>query len=304
MVTGVPGVAPHPSRVLGHVRGHEAGRTVILVAGLHGNEPAGVEALQRVFRALPGPEQVRGEVLGLAGNPAALERGTRYIDEDLNRGWWPDTLSSPAAGPAETSESRDRQELLAVMRAPLGRAGSPPIVVDFHTTSGETPPFITLGDTLRNRRFATAVPLPVVLGVEEQLAATFLEYMSNRGCCITLGCEGGRHGDPAAVDYMEAVAWIALIQAGVIDPEEVPPPDPRAFLNGISRDYPSVVEVRHRHAVPRAGEFTMYPGFRSFQRVAAGEPLGEWDDGRTVRAPESGRVLMPLYQSQGDDGFF
>ena len=39
-------------RVLGRIRGASEGPTLIFVAGLHGNEPAGVQALQRVFPEL------------------------------------------------------------------------------------------------------------------------------------------------------------------------------------------------------------------------------------------------------------
>jgi succinylglutamate desuccinylase len=48
----------------------------------------------------------------------------------------------------------------------------------------------------------------------------------------------------------------------------------------------------------------MAPGFTSFQPVDAGQRVGEWGDGQAVIAPEGGRLLMPLYQPQGDDGFF
>ncbi|NIP82429.1 MAG: aspartoacylase, partial [Gemmatimonadetes bacterium] len=50
--------------------------------------------------------------------------------------------------------------------------------------------------------------------------------------------------------------------------------------------------------------FIMDPGYTSFQQVEAGQRLGHWGDGRPVVAPEGGRLLMPLYQEQGDDGFF
>jgi len=47
----------------------------------------------------------------------------------------------------------------------------------------------------------------------------------------------------------------------------------------------------------------MKPGYRHFQRVVKGETLGT-DHGGEVRAREAGVVLLPLYQVQGDDGFF
>ena len=290
-----------PDRVIGHFRAGD-GPTLVLVGGLHGNEPAGVEALERVVARLDGVG-VRGEILAVAGNMTALARGVRFVDTDMNRGWWPETVEAKLAPGHSVTADRERRQLLDTLVPVLDRAQGPPIIVDLHTTSGDAPPFVTVGDTLRNRRFAQNVPLPMVLGLEEQLAATFLEYVNNRGC-ITMGCEGGRHDDPAAVDHLEAVAWVAMVAAGIIDEQSLPEPDPRKVLRQAAGAQPRVVEIRYRHAVPRGRRFAMDPGFRSFQKVVPGQRLGTWGNGHPVVAPEAGRVLMPLYQDQGDDGFF
>ena len=289
-------------RVIGHRQGDQPGRTLVFVAALHGNEPAGVHALRRVFERLPPASALRGEVLAVVGNVTALDRGVRFVDTDMNREWWPEAVEGPASG-QQRVEDRERRALLDAIEPALRRARGAPIVVDLHTTSGSAPPFLTLGDTLRNRRFAEHFPLPMVLGLEEQLAATFLEYVNNRGC-VTMGCEGGRHDAPEAVDHLEAAAWIALAAAGILEPDRIPGPDPVARLHDAARGVPRVVEIRYRHEVPRGRTFTMAPGFQSFQTVDAGQRLGAWGDGRPVVAPEGGRVLMPLYQAQGDDAFF
>lgn len=288
-------------RVIGHRRGGP-GRTLVFVSSLHGNEPAGVEALRRVFRRLPPADELHGEVLAVVGNVTALGRGVRFVDSDMNREWWPEAIDKDHPGSTRV-EDRERRELLDAIRPALGRADGPPIVVDFHTTSGDTPPFVTVGDTLRNRRFAEQFPLPMVLGLEEQLSATFLAYVNNRGC-VTMGCEGGRHDSPEAVDHLEAVAWIGLTAAGILDAKHVPGPDPATRLRAAARGQPRVVEIRYRQEIPSGRTFVMEPGFRSFQPVDAGQRLGSWGDGRPVLAPENGRLLMPLYQTRGDDGFF
>lgn len=287
------------ARVLAHVRGDRPGPAVILVGGLHGNEPAGVEALQRLSAGLPAETAVCGEVLALAGNLSGLAVGTRFVDTDMNRGWWPERLEEEP----QLSEDEERRELMALIEPVLSRSEGPPIVLDLHTTSGDTAPFTTLGDTLRNRWFADGFPVPKILGVEEQLTATFLEYVNNRGC-ITLGCEGGRHDDPAAVLHLEAMAWIALARAGAIARSALPDPDPAEVLRGAAAGRPGVLEVRYRHAVPANRIYIMDPGYRSFDPVRKGERLGAWEDGKPVVARQSGRILMPLYQPQGEDGFF
>src|SRR3954465_6252556 len=64
------------------------GPTVIVIAGIHGNECAGLTAARRVFRRLKrGDVSVRGELIAFGGNIAAMNQGKRYIVRDLNRVW-------------------------------------------------------------------------------------------------------------------------------------------------------------------------------------------------------------------------
>jgi hypothetical protein len=63
------------------------------------------------------------------------------------------------------------------------------------------------------------------------------------------------------------------------------------------------LELRHRHPVGPGDAFRMEPGFVNFQPVRTGQLLAR-DRGGEIRSPSRGRVLMPLYQAQGEDGFF
>lgn len=76
------------SRILGEIHGSQNGPTVIFIGGIHGNEPAGVHALNHVFNELKGRDaSIRGSIYALSGNLGALERGVRFQTEDLNRLW-------------------------------------------------------------------------------------------------------------------------------------------------------------------------------------------------------------------------
>ena len=73
-------------RVMGQVRAEEAGPSLVVVAGIHGNEPAGVEAGRRVLaRLAQGDVGLRGELVILGGNVAALRTGARYLKRALSR---------------------------------------------------------------------------------------------------------------------------------------------------------------------------------------------------------------------------
>lgn len=294
-------------RLLGRVRGTRPGAVLLVVAGLHGNEPAGIEAALRVSRRLgSAPPGLRGEFVALAGNLQALRCGRRFVDLDLNRQWSPprvEGLRASATGPVAAAEDREQIELLRVLGEVVPDAGSLAYFLDLHTSSADGCPFLTVGDTLRNRAFAARFSLPMILGLEEQIDGALLEYLNNLGH-VTMGVEAGRHDSPAAVEFLESVLWQAIVAAGLIDAGDAPDlGGHRARLAAAVRGVPRVVEVRFRHPVAPGDGFRMEPGFTNFRPVRRGAVLAR-DRAGEIRAPHDGLVLLPLYQGQGDDGFF
>jgi succinylglutamate desuccinylase len=275
----------------------------IAIGSLHGNEPAGAEAAARVAAALEGRrDDLAGTVLLLAGNTRALAAGVRFVDVDLNRRWAPVFVEAArnGAGDPWCSEDAEVRELAAEIDRFV--PGRDVYVVDLHTTSADGIPFATLGDTLRNRAFASHFPVPVILGIEEQLDGTLLEHMNNLGC-VTLGFEAGQHAAASSVDNHEALLWVALVAAGSLRRGDVPDYDASVARLTRAGGGHRFVEVRYRHAVRPGDEFRMQPGFANFAPVRKGQVLARDWHGPIV-SPERGMVLMPLYQPQGDDGFF
>ncbi len=285
--------------------GGAPGPVVVAVGGMHGNEPAGIEALDRVAAQLDAANiPLRGTFLALRGNLPALSRDVRCVDADFNRVWEPEVISGLVSGARspDRSEDTDLLELHAIIDDTLRGATGDGYLLDLHTTSGDSAPFGTLGDTLRNRAFARHFPIPMILGLEEHLDGTMLEFFNRQGY-ITLGLEGGRHDDPASVERLEAGLWLALTAAGVLDPANGQATRARTLLQAAGKGLPAVLEVRYRHFVGPEDRFLMRPGFRSFQPVSQGLALAD-DEAGEVTAPESGLLLMPLYQAIGEDGFF
>ncbi len=176
---------------------------MLVLGGIHGNEPSGVHAARRVLdrieRARP---SFRGQLILLAGNREALARDTRFIEKDLNRQWTEERvalLERSTRDEGEASEDREQREILEILDQAIRNAGGEIYFLDLHTSSADGPPFVTIGDTLRQRRFALRLPVPVILGLEEQIDGSLLEYMNNRGH-ITIGVEAGRHDRPASVE--------------------------------------------------------------------------------------------------------
>jgi len=293
-------------RVLGRIAGERPGPTLIAIGGLHGNEPAGTIAAPRVIGRLEeGRFPLRGEFLAVVGNLGALARGRRYREFDLNRCWLPDNLARlQRQDPAlDRGEERELRELARTVEEARSRGGGPVTVIDLHTTSSHGPPFIVMSDTLRNRRLGLELLGTVFLGLEESVDGTLLEYMTEQGHTAAL-VEGGQHEDPRSVEVHESVLWMALAATGMLRPGEIPDLGRhRRFLRAAQRGTPRVVELRYRHDVRPGDGFRMKEGYLGFQEVKKGEVLAR-DRNGDVASPERGRIVMPLYQEQGEDGFF
>jgi succinylglutamate desuccinylase len=301
-------------RTIGSHSGAEPGPVVICVCGIHGNEPAGARAAERVLERLAsvGP-RFRGEFVAVAGNLAALERGCRFVEKDLNRQWTAEHLAAHeraagdggegASGGALSCEDREQLEMWRTLEEHLRKGREGAYFIDLHTSSADGPPFATMGDTLRNRSFVTRLGLPIILGLEDQIDGALLEYVNNLGH-VTVGIEAGRHDRPASIDLHESVLWLGLVAAGCLDPGDVEDLDVhRARIARAAEGIPQITEIRHRHAITEACGFRMAPGFQHFQPVRKGEVLATDVRGPVV-AKETGVVLLPLYQVLGDDGFF
>lgn len=292
--------------LIASIRGPFPGPTLLILGGIHGNEPAGVLAADRVLRRMKElSANLRGEVVLLRGNTRALERKVRYIDADLNRQWTAANIRTRETGRgvhSQISEFFERAELLVALREVVSRARGEIYFVDLHTTSAKGKPFATVGDTLRNRRFALKFPLTIVLGLEEQIDGTLLEYVNNLGA-ITMGLEAGQHQALSSIENHEAVIWTASVAAGNFRADDLPELEHYRTLLKRAGGGRRVVEVRHRHAIVPEDEFRMEPGFRNFQPVRRGQVLAK-DRNGDIRARETGLILLPLYQALGDDGFF
>lgn len=62
--------------------GENKGSTSIILAGIHGNEKCGIEALEEL---IPLPKIERGRVIVGYGNLLAIKKNRRFVDVDLNR---------------------------------------------------------------------------------------------------------------------------------------------------------------------------------------------------------------------------
>ncbi|MEM7518245.1 MAG: aspartoacylase, partial [Planctomycetota bacterium] len=165
------------------------------------------------------------------------------------------------------------------------------------------PPFTAINDTLQNRRIALALPIPALVGLEESVKGPLLEYVGERGF-VSVALEGGQHDDPRTIDRHEAAIWITLVTSGALQPEDVPDLSSHFdALRDAARGLPGILEIVYRQALEPGDGFRMEPGFTNFTAVKEGRLVAR-DHAGDVRIPRDGHLLLPLYQGQGEDGFF
>lgn len=298
-------------RELGRYSSGVPGPLTVVIGGMHGNEPAGVLAARRVLRALAERRpRMRGRLVGLTGNLDGLRRTLRYVERDLNRVWTDGEISGLRAPSVVLAyERREQAELLEIIERELAgddRAGAA-VFLDLHSTSGGGPPFSIIGDTISNRRIATALGIPVILGLEETIDGTLLGWLSGRGH-TAIGIEGGQNEDPETVANHEAAIWLALVAGGQLEAADVPDlAGHRARLARAAGGIPPVVEIRYRHGLAPDERFEMEGRFQNFEPIRRDQLLARtWTEhgAEEIRALEDGLLLMPRYQGQGSDGFF
>jgi succinylglutamate desuccinylase len=240
----------------------------------------------------------------LAGNTRAINKNIRFIDTDLNRQWTALNIVKNRPGSVisiNSAEDKEQSELLELIADVTDKAQNEVYALDLHSTSSKSTPFAMTGDTLRNRKFARKFPATFLLGIEEQLEGTIMEYMNGLGA-VTLGFEAGQHTTRAAVRNQEALLWLALRHSGVVRDDAFEWTVYEENLKAAMGKH-KIVEIRYRRAITEADEFVMEPGFETFQSVKKGDVLAH-DKNGPIKASETGLILMPLYQALGGDGFF
>lgn len=290
-------------RIIGKLKGSKEGPTLIFMGGIHGNEPAGVFALKRIFEQLDA-ENVGGTIYGIAGNLWALKNGERYHKEDLNRLWTKENLASlPDTGePTRNHDQAEQIKINELLRQIMNEEDGPFYFFDMHTTSSETLPFLTVNDSLLNRQFTIQYPLPIILGIEEYLNGPILSYINELGY-VAFGFEAGQHDDMASIENCIAFIYLSLVFCGSLKKENCEYHHHHDILAKTTGDVRHIYEIYFRYSIKENEEFRMIPGFYNFQRIKQDQHVAD-SNGRPVRAKHDGRIFMPLYQPKGEDGFF
>lgn len=307
------------NRIIGSFGGKNEGALVLAFGALHGNESAGVRALEEVFKMLNHEKSsnsdfhFQGKIVGVLGNKQAFEVKQRFIEKDLNRQW---TLENLRRIEHERSanlvaEDLEMAELFDTVHAEIQEFKPQTLILlDLHTTSAGGGIFCIPTDEKASLRLAKALHAPVILHLFEGVGGTLLRFAADGHFQIggfpknTVGAafEAGQHDDPLSVSRTISAVFNCLRAAGCIGEEDLMSPHD-AVLEQHSASLPKVTRLLYVHHIRPGDGFRMRPGYANFQPIRQGEHLAD-DATGPILSPHNGLILMPLYQPKGSDGFF
>jgi len=301
-------------RIIGSYTGAERGPLVIVFGGMHGNEPAGHRAIDLMIKMIEvepitNPNFVfKGKILGLIGNIKAKDKGVRFIKEDLNRCWYNTKIEKiKSTGLANLEpEEQEIKEILEIIHNEIKEYKPKKIfVLDLHTTSSKGGIFTIVPNDQDNVNTAIQLNAPVILGLLKGVHGTSTEYFNKiiDGIpCVSLTFESGNHNDILSVNRAIAAMTNLLTIIGCFEKEHVENRHNR-LLKEFSKGLPKLSKLLYKHQIKNSDKFVMIPGYSNFQKIKKGEVLAHDKNGE-IKSEYNGRILMPLYQKQGDEGFF
>ncbi|GLR18983.1 M14 family metallopeptidase [Portibacter lacus] len=298
------------NRKIGEYLGQEKGPLIIGIGGTHGNELAGVKALKTVLEMLvqepsKNPSFVfKGKFVAIHGNIAAMKANKRFIDKDLNRNYSKTRLYN-LEEPVFT-EDREALEIIQFVKDEISAYNPQEVVIiDLHTTSSPGGIFTIVPNLKDCLELAKTLHAPVIQGMVTGVKGTTMNYFNSENLGVhtkTLTFESGQHDDPMSITI--AIAAVIALLRGVksVEPHDVESHHDQ-ILKNFSKDLPKMTKLVMKHTIIDPASFNMLPGYLNFQKVKKGEIVANNRFG-PIRIVEDGLLLMPLYQKQGEDGFF
>ncbi|WP_049927221.1 succinylglutamate desuccinylase/aspartoacylase domain-containing protein [Halopiger goleimassiliensis] len=166
---------------------------VAVVAGVHGDEPCGVRAIERLLEERPTVER---PVKLVVANEEALERRVRFLDEDLNRAF-------PGDPDAQTHEKRLAHRLTEELADCL--------TFSMHSTQSHGDPFaIVNGVSATARDLVPQLPVTAMVETSEFAEGRLFSEIE------TIEVECGLQGSETAAQNADRLTRAFLTAVGVL----------------------------------------------------------------------------------------
>lgn len=234
-----------------------------VVGGIHGDEPCGINAIEQL---LADPPTFQRPVVFVIANEEAIDAGSRYVEEDLNR-----AFPGDEAGP--THEKR----LAAELQSTIGDC----LTLSMHSTQSYGGTFALVNElTDQLRGPLQQLPVDAVVDVGSHSKGRLFDAVPT-----TIEVECGYQGSTQATENAKQLLQAFLEATGAVTP---------AAANGGSepRDLPL---FRLDRQIPKAAASSYDVFVRNFEQVAKGERFAAADGVDIVAEETFYPVLLSPY---------
>ncbi|MFA6297147.1 MAG: succinylglutamate desuccinylase/aspartoacylase family protein [Candidatus Paceibacterota bacterium] len=255
--------------------GKEAGPTSIILAGVHGNERCGVEALNKIAPSL---EINRGKVFILYGNPRAIEQDIRFTEANLNRMFRLDEeISEEEKGSYEYSRAQFLKKYL----------DQSDVLLDIHASyTPKSPTFIICEENSRN--ITKNLPFEIVVSGFDQVEPGGTDYYMNTTGKIGICVECGYLKDAQSVENAEKSIHAFLCARGHKDDEK----------QKIDQTNIQMYKIYLSET-----NFELAKEFYDFEEIKSGQIIGK-DGEKEIFAPKDSIILFARnIKKAGDEAF-
>jgi len=301
-------------RIIAQFHGKVKGPLLVVLGAMHGNEPMGIKAiaiLEKMLEVEPITNhdfEFCGHFIGMIGNMTAYKKNERFIDKDINRQWSSSNVDRIKNSNPENLDTEDREmlEIINTLHQAVDLYKPEKLfLLDLHTTSSHGGIFSIPAESKESLALAKQLHAPVVKGMLKGIQGTTLHYFNTENMpvdTVAVTFESGQHEEHKSINRAIAAIINLMRSIGCVKSDDVENIHDQILVE-YSKNLPDVTELIHRHPVKDGDEFVMEPGFKNFQSVKKGELLAHDKTGK-ILCPADARVLMPLYQTKGEDGFF
>ncbi|MCX6728119.1 MAG: succinylglutamate desuccinylase/aspartoacylase family protein [Candidatus Saccharibacteria bacterium] len=249
------------------IKGTLPGPTVAIFAGVHGNEMAGVLALEEM---LPNVNITKGTIFIAFANPPAIEAGVRMVNKNLNRCFY--------KGNSGTSPEDIRaRELMAI----LDQCDALLDLHMFYDDDGE--PFVICEDNALEIAKTFDIGIISTNWTEVEPGATDGYMYQNRkiGICIECGpiSKAEEHKDVALKTIKQFLQYFGMIDVAVN-----PSTEPKRVIKAESVVYKS------------DETFKLKPGFKNFQKLQDGTVIATSNTKNHI-AKKGHCIIFPHYNA-------
>lgn len=243
----------------------ESGPVSIILAGVHGDERCGVDALLSVFADMRS-ESIRGRVIYGFGNPRAIDSGKRCGETDLNR------MFRKPSSMSISEKNTYEYERAEFLRTYLDQAD---VLLDLHASfTEESEPFAICEANAKD--IVSRLPVDRVVSGFDEVEPGGTDYYMNSigkvGICVECGYSAG--GASVEVARNTIVSFLRT----------------RGHIPGVV-DSRSQTGIRMYHLYKtRTDRFVLDRPFADFEEIRSGEIIGT--DGDTAICAEKESIIL------------